>query len=285
LTKGEGPIMSLPLVSVVVPTHNRPAMLAEALASVRAQTYADYEIIVVSNGESDDMRRQSHDVAMAHDCRYFALPDGNLPAARNFGTEHAKGEWIAFLDDDDLWLPRKLERQLDEARRVDADMISCGPPLEGWSYRDSGQPQLFLKLASHDHAWATPSSIMVRKRAIKEAGGFDSRQRYCEDIDLWRRISWSFAIHHMDDFLIQVRAGHDRMSSRSSTLYLYSLRHLIKMYIDTPAHLRWALPSITLFVLHRVAIILAPRWLLRLRPRQRLIRWASMRVEREDKGM
>src|SRR5215831_17242003 len=121
---GRRGLMSLPLVSVVVPTHNRPEMLAEALASVRAQTFTDYEVIVVSNGESDDVRRASHEVAIAHGCLYLALPKGNLPAARNFGIERAKGEWIAFLDDDDLWLPNTLERLIAQARLAGADMIA-----------------------------------------------------------------------------------------------------------------------------------------------------------------
>src|SRR5258706_3413956 len=124
-------------------------MLAETLASVRAQTFTDYEIIVVSNGESDDIRQASRESATAYDARYFALPDGNASVARNFGIEHAKGEWIALLDDDDLWLPNKLERQIAEADRTGADMGTCdfvefyqdGREIirrhrcpEGWSY-------------------------------------------------------------------------------------------------------------------------------------------------------
>src|SRR5260370_823595 len=112
--------MSFPLVSVIIPTHNRPGMLAEALASVRAQTFTDYEIIVVSNGESDDMRRASRDAASG--CVYLELDRGNVSAARNFGMERAKGEWIAILDDDDLWPPNKLERQIAEAEATGADM-------------------------------------------------------------------------------------------------------------------------------------------------------------------
>src|SRR5260221_6962456 len=115
----------MPLVSVVIPTHTRPEMLAEAIASVRAKTFTDYESIVVYNGESDDMRRASRKVAAAHDSAYFELDDGNVCFARNTGVERANGEWIAFLDDDDLWLANKLERQVAEARRTGADMITC----------------------------------------------------------------------------------------------------------------------------------------------------------------
>src|SRR5262245_46128581 len=101
-----------PLVSVVIPTHNRPQFLAEAIASVRAQTFVNYEIIVVSNGESEANRRTSHALAMAQRCIYIALDKGGASIARNAGIERAAGEWIAFLDDDDLWLPEKLGRQL-----------------------------------------------------------------------------------------------------------------------------------------------------------------------------
>jgi glycosyltransferase involved in cell wall biosynthesis len=106
------PTPSSPLVSVVVHTHNRPAMLAEALASVRAQTFEDYEIIVISNGESANARSASRAVAATCGARHFELDIGNASIARNCGIEHAKGEWIALLDDEDLWLPRKLEWQL-----------------------------------------------------------------------------------------------------------------------------------------------------------------------------
>ena len=260
--------MSLPLVSVVVPTHNRPEMLAEALASVRAQTFTDYEVIVVSNGESDEVRRASHEVAAAHDCLYFALPEGNLPAARNFGIKHAKGEWIAFLDDDDLWLPNKLERQMTIAEQTRADMISCAPPRkipDGW---------LYVKAACHELPWAAPSEIMVRKCAIEQVGGFDPHQRYCEDIDLWRRISWNHTSHHTYEILARIRTGHPSMSRREYEMALYSLRHFVKMHNDTPRHLRSELPSSATFVLYRLYIILnrlhyGLRYRLRLRTRAR----------------
>src|SRR5215468_4951735 len=115
----------MPLVSVVIPTHNRPEMLADALASVRAQTFADYEIIVISNGEDTATRRDSRRAAAWNGARYFEFDEGNLSKARNHGIELAAGEWIAFLDDDDMWLPSKLEREVAEARRTGADMVSC----------------------------------------------------------------------------------------------------------------------------------------------------------------
>jgi glycosyltransferase involved in cell wall biosynthesis len=250
----------MPLVSVVVPTHNRPEMLAEALASVRAQTFADCEIIVVSNGESAEMRDASCKVTIAHRGRHFTLDEGNLPAARNFAIARAAGEWIAFLDDDDVWLPRKLERQLGAARATGADMIACDcicffpdsrETVSGARVR-AGWP--YTKAVNHQRWGAPPSAVIVRKAAIDAVGGFDPEQRYCEDIDLWRRIAWRHSIHQMEEALVRYRRHAESMSRRSPMISRYDLRNFRKMLRDTPPDLRWALPSLS---------TLARRWLLR----------------------
>jgi len=288
--------MSFPLVSVIIPTHKRPKMLAEALASVRAQTFTDYEIIVVSNGESPDMRRASHESATAYDATYFALPHGNASVARNFGIGHAKGEWIALLDDDDLWLPNKLERQIAEAERTGADMLTCDffevyqdgheiirrhRCLEGWSY---------FKSICHRRWFAATGATLIRKRVIDEVGGFDPHQRYDEDNDLWRRISMRHTIRQMDDVLMRYRMGHPSLMQHlladDRTRNLYELRYYLRMLRDTPRDLHLALPSVATFVLPRLAVFLPrladflPKWFRRphpwLRPRTRWIefrRW------------
>ncbi len=278
----------MPLVSVVIPTHNRPEMLAEAIASVRAQTFTDYEIIVVSDGESDDMRRASRKVAAAHDSAYFELDDGNVCSARNTGVERANGEWIAFLDDDDLWLENKLERQVAEARRTGADMIACDyvkffpdgrevverpRVINGWPY---------VKALSHlQYWWAVPSAALVRKRIFDEIGGFDPHQRHGEDMDMWRRISLRHTIHQMDEVLVSYRSGHPSMIQsilrQERRRLFYELRYYVKMRCDTPRHLRSVLPSAATFVLPRIVAVFAPQWLLhqlhRIRPRTRWIQF------------
>ena len=258
-----------PLVSVVVPTHNRPDMLAQALASIRAQTYPDYEIVVISNGEGPDMRRASGAVAATFNAIYLELPEGNLPAARNYGIEHAKGEWIALLDDDDWWLPTKLERQVEAARRSGADMVTCDYveiwndghevvlrpriPIQGWSY---------AKAISHGYWWMATGATLIRKSVYESVGGFDARMRYSEDNDTWRRISWRHSIHQTDDVLFCYRRGHQSMMSRERTRYLYDLRHFFKMHFDTPSDLRSALPGGNYFW-NRAAIICFPSALTR----------------------
>jgi glycosyltransferase involved in cell wall biosynthesis len=271
-----------PLVSIVVPTHNRPDWLAEALASIRAQTFTDYEVIVVSNGENGDMRKKSQAAAAIHKCWYFALDQGNVAVARNFGVKRARGEWIAFLDDDDIWLPNKLERQLAEARCTGADMISCDYVLfypdgreflheprvpDGWS---------LTKAVSHHYWWTIPSVTVLRKRVLAEVGGFDPRFICSEDMDLWRRISWRYKIHHMEEPLLRYRAGHINTNHPQNARRRlgWDLRHYVKMHHDTPRHLRSALPSFTTFALPRLVDICSlsvPKWLRRLKPRTRLM--------------
>jgi glycosyltransferase involved in cell wall biosynthesis len=271
--------MPAPLVSVVIPTHNRPHFLAQAIDSVRAQTFTDYEIIVVSNGERADPASRS---IAAGCCSYFQLAEDNPSRARNVGVEHAQGEWIAFLDDDDLWLPHKLERQLAAARLTNADMVACdyveffpdGREVErrprilpGWSY---------TKAANHLFWWAAPTAVMVRKSTLIGVAGFDPDLRYGEDGDLWRRISWRHQIHQMDDILVRVRKGHPSLMQHERARLLDDIRHYAKMRRDTPIEFRATLPASVPFIGMRLVMVLMPRFLYRpairawLRPRTRL---------------
>jgi glycosyltransferase involved in cell wall biosynthesis len=271
--------MHTPLVSVVIPTHNRPHFLAQAIDSVRAQTFTDYEIIVVSNGERADPASRS----IAAGCRYFQLAEGNVSRARNVGVEQAQGEWIAFLDDDDLWLPSKLERQLAEAQSSGADMITCDyvefslngseivrqPRLiEGWSH---------TKALNYMHWWALPSATMLRRGVLDKTGGFDPLIRYSEDGDMWRRASWHHSIHHIEETLVRYRSGHASMMQQERRRYLYDIYHYRKMRRDTPLPLRSTLPPTSVFVLPRLAMIILPRilrnWLHLAKPRRRWLKF------------
>ena len=248
-----------PLISVIIPTHNRPQMLAEALGSVRSQTYSDFEIIVVSNGENAETRTLTRSFARAHEARYFELDKGNVSIARNFEIEQAHGDWIAFLDDDDLWLPHKLEQQISEAARTGADLIACNHFLVDFAdgsvfvgYSAASGPRLpdgwtYTKAISDYSLAIQPSSTMARKAVIKAVGGFDPRLRWSEDRDVWRRISWRHSIHQMDEILVELRgychghltAMHPRNDLRR---YIHELKHFAKMWLDTPRDLRSELP-------------------------------------------
>ncbi len=269
----------MPLVSVIVPAHNRPKLLAEALASVRRQTFADYEVIVVSNGESDATRALSFACAARYGAVYEELAEGNVPAARNFAIERAKGEWIAFLDDDDIWLPHKLERQLAAGLAAGADMVACDCICffpDGREVRSGSRVRTgwsFTQAINHQRWGAPPSAVIVRKAAVLAAGRFDPAQRYCEDIDLWRRIAWRHSICQMDEALVRYRRHSDSMSRRSSQIARYDLRLFLKMLRDTPPDLRWTVPSPVTLVRRWLLRNLMPTWL-----RQPRKQWIALRL-------
>jgi glycosyltransferase involved in cell wall biosynthesis len=236
-------------VSIIIPTHDRPEMLAEALASVRAQTFTDYEIVVVSNGEHHQQQRLSAAVAATFDARYFELETGNVSAARNFGIEKARGKWIAFLDDDDLWLPEKLERQIVEAKRNGADMVACDyVEFDGRGIKPDrilrpgkwGSPN--VKTLSHMRWWAAPSAVIVRTDVVRFLN-FDPSFPNHEDMDLWRRISWRHRIYHMDGAILsRLRRSHPSLTRHRVRALWYEGLYFRKMWRDTPSDLRWALP-------------------------------------------
>lgn len=254
-----------PLVSAIVPTHNRPSLLAEALASVRAQTFTDYEIIVVSNGETADNRVLSQACASRYGACYFAIDRGNVSAARNAGISAAKGRWLAFLDDDDLWLPNKLELQLAEAERTGADMIECTnlDVSPDGSERPAREifPQSWphLKALCHQLWIPLPSNVLITKAAVDAVGGFDEKQIVNEDCELWRRVLWRHRAHRMPDVLTRRRIGHVSLSGNNLRTYRYELRHHIKMWFDTPDDLRWAIPRLRVLILRPIIKIIMPR--------------------------
>src|SRR5258708_6914008 len=100
-----------PLVSIIIPAYNRKAMLFDAVASVLAQSYRDWELIVVDDGSTDGTADDLH-ARFGSRVRLIAQSRRGVAAARNLGVRSARGDYIAFLDSDDFWLPRKLERQM-----------------------------------------------------------------------------------------------------------------------------------------------------------------------------
>jgi glycosyltransferase involved in cell wall biosynthesis len=184
----------MPLVSVVVPSHNRARLLRRTLRSILAQHLSDIEVVVVDDGSTDD----TSSVAGAADPRVVvvrnAKPAG-VSAARNRGIAAARGDWIAFCDDDDLWSPDKLARQLMAADQVGANwayagdvnvderlrVLSGGPPPD---------PEAVVALLPRWNPLASGgSNVMVRSDVLAAVGGFDPALRRTEDWDLWIRIA------------------------------------------------------------------------------------------------
>ena len=224
-----------PLISVIIPTYNRAWAIKEAIDSVLAQEYNRFEIIVVDDGSTDDTQHILE--AYTKDITIIHQRNKGVSAARNRGVDFASGQWIAFLDSDDLWLPGKLAVQL-EFFNARPDALICQTE-EIWirngvrvnpgkrHQKPSGmifEPSLELCLVS-------PSAVMIRRELFGEVGLFDESLPACEDYDLWLRVSCSYPVHLIDTPLIIKHGGHADQLSRSPGLDKYrikSIRNIIE---------------------------------------------------------
>lgn len=198
-------------VSVIIPTFNRVQDVQRALNSALAQTYRELEIIVVDDGSTDGtaegLSRYQDQV------RYVRIPHCGLPSkARNAGLEMARGDYLAFLDSDDEWLPQKLERQiaiLDSCPDVGLVCSNAlvlenrqGKPERPYLRADQGRSGSVLKELLNDNFVIT-STAVVRRRLLDRAGSFSEEPLLVaiEDYDLWLRIAAIAKVHYIPDGL------------------------------------------------------------------------------------
>jgi glycosyltransferase involved in cell wall biosynthesis len=179
-----------PSVSVVIPAYNAGKFIAEAIQSVLDQTYAVTEIIVVDDGSADSTSEVAAGFAKT---LVIKQPNGGPGAARNTGIKASSGEWIAFLDSDDLWLPRKTEIQLGYVT-PDAGVIHAN------RFESINFGNLW-----HRQTHVTPSGALVRKQTLLDVGGFEESRTIIsvEDLNVWLRIAltdWQFVKSEGDLF-------------------------------------------------------------------------------------
>ena len=226
----------IPEVSVIIPTHNRRAMVREAVASVLAQREADFELIVVDDGSTDGTRRMLADLADLNDVTVARTEHRGPAAARNRGVEIARAPLLAFLDSDDLWAPDKLRRQLAFMRECPDCAIS--QTAEIW-IRDGRRVNPGLRhlkragdifLASLLTCLISPSAVILRTDLFRAHGGFDEDLSAAEDYDLWLRILVDHEVGLLDEPLVTRRAGHaDQLSSSVPALDRFRVFSLMKL--------------------------------------------------------
>ncbi len=237
-----------PQVSVIIPTYNRRRMLLDAVGSVLAQRDAALELIVVDDGSVDgtweDLHRGELADAIAAAPRNYRVAVERTArrgpaAARNRGAAMAQCEYLAFLDSDDLWAPRKLVRQLAYMRAH--PQFPLAQTQECWIRNgrrvnpglrhikragDIFEPSLRTCLVS-------PSAVMMRRDLFHEMGGFDEELPACEDYDLWLRILCRYQAGLLDEALVTRRAGHpDQLSATTPALDRYRIHTLMKLLAD-----------------------------------------------------
>ncbi|MGB6012363.1 MAG: glycosyltransferase [Desulfobacterales bacterium] len=221
------------LVSVIIPTYNRGWIIKEAIDSVLAQDFEDFELIVVDDGSTDNTPEVLD--AYRGTIKVFRQKNKGVSAARNRGIAEASGRFIAFLDSDDFWLPQKLSRQV-EFFNTTPDALICQTE-EVWirsgarvnpkkrHKKPSGmifEPSLALCLVS-------PSAVMIRRSLLEIVGNFDETLPACEDYDLWLRITCRFPVYRIDTPLIIKRGGHEDQLSASFGLDRFRIKAIKKI--------------------------------------------------------
>jgi glycosyltransferase involved in cell wall biosynthesis len=244
-----------PEVTVVIPTRDRWRYLRLALRAVLAQRNVSVEVVVVDDGSRDETPAR---LAELDDNRVRVLRNEasrGVSAARNLGIEHARAPWLAFLDDDDLWSPSKLQRQLAVAESAGVPVvygevafvndalevieILPAPPAEG----------LLRSLLRSNSIPAGASTILVRTELLRRLGGFDEGLDQVEDWDLWIRLAEAAPAAVCDELLVAYRVHTDNMILRHEAGAIEEIERLAAKHaeltaregveIDRVLHTRW----------------------------------------------
>jgi glycosyltransferase involved in cell wall biosynthesis len=221
-------------VSVIIPTHNRAGLLPRAVCSILGQSHPAEEIIVVDDGSTDHTERL---LRSEFPCvKYVRQENRGVAAARNRGIREARGEWLAFLDSDDEWLPRKLERQLG-ALRKEPDFLLCHTN-EIWIRRGKRVNPMRKHAKSGGQIFeeclplcvVSPSSVIVHGSLFERVGLFDQSLPACEDYDLWLRVCSRYPVLFLEEPLIVKYGGHaDQLSRRYWGMDRFRIRSLEKI--------------------------------------------------------
>jgi glycosyltransferase involved in cell wall biosynthesis len=226
---------SAPLVSVVLPTHNRVNLLKRAVESVFSQSVTDFELIIVDDASRDGTKEFLASLEM-RDPRVRIVHSQTAVGgarARNAGLQLCRGKWTAFLDDDDQWLPDKLQRQLEKLS-ANPCAIACGCGYlrclsSGRSKQVlvSSNPTIPRLLA--DSVLGSASLCLGSTRILREIGGFDSTLRSAQDMDLWVRLRQRGDIEVCREVLV-LYADHSgpRITSDMKAQYVGSRRFYFK---------------------------------------------------------
>ena len=223
-----------PLVSVIVPTHNRCQLLRETVASVLAQTMRDFELIIVSDGSTDGTRTVIETIGDPRIVFVEQSPSGRPAVPRNRGLILARGKYIALCDDDDLWRVEKLAKQVALMERDPSLGLCYTNSVTLRNGRTGAQPRLksgeyvrdFNELLWRNYI--CNSSVVAPRRVFEAVGPFDEEPLLCpfDDYEMWLRVAHRFPIAYIDEPLVVYRVHDSNIVSRFAERELIVIRVL-----------------------------------------------------------
>ena len=231
--------MNYPKVSIIIPTYNRANLLSRAIKSILNQTFKDFELIIVDDGSTDNTR-QVVEKFQKEDSRikYIWQENSGAPARpKNTGIKNSTGEYIAFLDDDDEWLPEKLEKQLklfENSEKNNLGFVGCN------FYINEDNKTKLYKIPKMKNVFKNllegvvingSSGIMIKKLVIGNVGLFDENFKSSEDWDLWIRISQKYDFDFIKEFLFKrYFHGGNLTKTGSYCTKIKELKYLLEKY-------------------------------------------------------
>lgn len=230
----------MPKISIVIPAYNAEKTILETIQSIQAQTFSDFEIIVINDGSTDN----TLDILSTIDdprLRVCSYKNGGLPVARNRGIEQSTGEFISFIDADDLWTPEKLEAQFEALNRhpnagvayswtafidENSQFLYAWKPLY---YEGNVYPELLCK-----NFISSGSNILVRKGYIEAAGRFDPSLKSVEDWDYYLRLAAICPFAVVPEYQILYRRSTQAMTSKLDVMETANLIVMERAYQAAP---------------------------------------------------
>ena len=243
IQESDYPESMYPLVSVIIPTYNSGSYLKDAVESVLGQDYPNLEVIVIDDGSTDE----SLTLLAPYLNQVLIISSQNFGAAsaRNFGIMESSGEYLAFLDSDDKWVPNKISVQVKQMLEEELDLIYCAgqefgatsgagkihaPIFKGDCY------QFYKKYPSRDIVVIGPSGVVLKKSILHKSGIFDTKiPAPSEDWDFFRRYSRYAKFGYCTDVLVLRRIHENNISKKTILGYYFGNRNaLLKMFLDDP---------------------------------------------------
>jgi len=229
-----------PLISVLLATYQREDFIIEAIESVINQTYQNWELIIVDDGSTDNTRQLISNFIYNEKIHYYYQENAGQASALNHASTYAIGEYIAFVDSDNRWLPKRLELGLEAFRKKPNTIVAYANIIEidmnGTETSRQNMPRhsgnITAKLLCDN--FVSFNTALVKAEAFKQIDGFNGKMRRAPDYDLWLRTSTLGNFFFIPEFLAEYRVMEDQISSDKEARFENNLGTLLRFKHDFP---------------------------------------------------